>query len=180
MTPKQSFKRAKLINIMYATMQDKLNKKQKERQLKAMAELALRNAEIRNTTYPCFLFEGLWYLHPHDDPMPYNTKGLNKILDNSLKSEAYTIMHKEDFPFLVRKSQILSFFIKALQTCKTIKCLNSVLPAVLWFPQDIATIFNIGTPMLETEIIKFTEANKKGRAAINQIFITELLMAKVD
>ena len=166
---------------MYAFLQAELFKKEEEKKQEAMANLAQQNSALKNTD-PCFMFEGIWYVHPYGIIMPDNKKGFNRILDNSLKDEAYNIMHKKDFTFIRTKAIITDYFGKALQVCNTLKCLNKVLPPSLKIDRKfdmVGLVYDIGEPLSNQEIEIFKENNKAGRAVLNTLFLTELIMSKV-
>jgi hypothetical protein len=181
MSPEQRVQRAKTIRILFLYLQKRLFEKEEENKLEAMGQLALQNSAIRNTGTSCFLFEGIWYTYPPGIKITSKSEGLDPILDISLREQAYNIIHNENFNSIELKAAITNFFGKALQTCPTIQCLNSVLPAGLRISSELAYCeINDGNPMTGEEIEQFKEDNKKGRAALNTLLLTDLIMAKVD
>ncbi len=171
--------RSKVMRTLFLWLQEQLFKKEEELKLKKMADLAQQNAALNNVG-SCFLFEGVWYTDPFNYEMPRNKTGYNRILDMSLKLQAYEIVNTETFESRKIRATILNFFGKALQTCPTLECLNKVLPPDLHTHELVpAIVFNQGTPMTDEQIDVFKEDNIKGRAALNTIFLTELILARV-
>lgn len=171
--------RSVFVRNIYDSLITSFFKKQKEKKLIIMSELARKNQIIRGGE-ACFLFEGEWYTYPHG--LCYSRKWLqqNRTLDISLRDQAHRIMHDQDFDDLVIQERITNLFGSILQKSRTVQDLNALLPTELGVSAHLYDLYDRGLPMTKDELTAFREKHRKAFTAINTIYLTELLLAKVE
>ena len=177
MTLKEKKERAVLIRQIHATLLDNAYKRQLQQQLKAMADLAIQNQRLNGNEEACFIYEGKWYTAPIGLMMRTKTQGVVRTLDISLRPLADQIMH--DIP-VYQRAHLAGYLSNVLSTGRTVKCFKRLLPEGVWLGWNY-DILNIGEPLTQEEIEKFElqNGNIKGREVLKQLFMEDLLMAKV-
>lgn len=175
--------RMKLIWYLHKEFLNTIYEKQEKKKLKAMAVIAQKNQAIRNSNAPCFLLNDIWYTHPHTAVMPKYTKGIDRILDVSLKEEAMSIIQKTTSG--IDNNLIVNYIGNTLKESKTITDVFTLLCETVWqkyygFIKANELLFNIGEPLTEKEITLFHNKNKQEEQALKYLFMTELLLAKTE
>jgi len=146
--------------------------------LKQMAELAVENQRLKSSNYPCFMYEGMWYLSPYNMSMPTDTAGFNRTIDSSLRCRAIDIM-EESFEDVTLKASIADYFRKLVQNCRKVSCINAFLPGSIQVPDRFSYNFDDGEPLNENETETLMQKTIKCGSALKQLYMEKLIMAKV-
>ena len=174
--------RARIIYIISAALMKSIYQQQELKKKKAMANLAVENQNILGCAHPTFIFNAKWYVSPYNTILPENGRrnDFNRILHVSLMEQAQQIIDNASFDSLVIKTKIENFINKTLEISNSIADLQSLLPDCLQLPSDsvLSSVFS-GDNLPQEKIDKFLQDNQSAYNAIKQIFMTDLLMAKV-
>ena len=187
---KRRKERSRLIYIMFESMNNGVFESQKIQKLKALADIALENQQILNSMYPAFMFEGIWYTYPYNANTG-NMSSITRTLDISLIRKVVDIVHGDCFEHKIAAVYITNLINGALGICNRLHCIKKLIPSEVWEPMytfltkrvsesELMSVIDIGEELTEEEINQFKEQNKQGYDALKHLYMTELLLAKVD
>lgn len=170
--------------LLYKIKKDLLNgfyKNQEQTKQEELCKIAITNRQLLRANAPTFMFEGKWYadFYPFN-PNPQNVKGLNRILDPSLREQVQDLVHNHDFEDLENQAQLSNLIGNVLAECRQESDIRALLPSTITngFCLSFADFqtFSNGSLLTPEEIQKIKEQNAAGYQCLNRITLTRLLM----
>lgn len=138
----------------------------------AIRDIAVKNAIIRGTQTPEFLYEGKWY--------PQGVEihaGSIRDLDSVLMNEMHELLHEADYDAFEERHMLSNYLVAILQFAKNSADLKAIFPYplhnMLFHYQGSA--FELESPKPKHEILVFKEAHQESSDCLNAMLVMRML-----